>query len=114
MAGNVGQLGRDRAFRHHHVARNAAGARRQRQRGAVVAGRMGNHAGTGAIGIQRPHRVAGAAEFECAAALQVLGLEGQLRAGQRIERARAQHRGHAGVRRDPRSGSQDIVGTGQQ
>jgi hypothetical protein len=59
---------------------------------------MGDHAGTGAISIQRPHRVAGTAELECATALQVLGLERQLRAGQRIERARAQHRGHAGVR----------------
>jgi hypothetical protein len=82
--------------------------------GAVVAGGMGDHAGTGAISIQRPHRVAGTAELECATALQVLGLERQLRAGQRIERARAQHRGHAGVRRDPRSSKQDVVGTGQQ
>ena len=114
MAGDVGQLGRHCTFGHHHVAGNATGARGQGQGGAVVAGGMGDHAGAGAIGIQRPHRIAGAAELECATALQMLGLERQLRAGQRIQRARAQHRGHAGVRRDPRSGSQDIIGTGQQ
>ncbi|KAG1165971.1 hypothetical protein G6F35_018466 [Rhizopus arrhizus] len=80
----------------------------------MIAGGMGDHAGTGAIGIERPHRVAGTTELECAAALQVLGLERQRCAGHRVKRARAQHRGHAGMRGDPRGSKQDVVGAGQQ
>ena len=80
----------------------------------MIAGGVRDHAGTGAIGLQRPHRVAGTTELECAAALQVLGLERELRAGQRIKHARAQYRGHAGMRGNPRRSKQDVIGAGQQ
>jgi len=75
---------------------------------------MGDHTGCGAPGVQRPHRIAGTAELERPAALQMLGLEGQLRPGQRIQRVRAQDRRDMGMRRDPRGGGQDIFGAGQQ
>ncbi|MDI1288230.1 MAG: ATP-binding cassette domain-containing protein [Reyranella sp.] len=62
---------------------------------------------------QRPHSIAGTAEFEGAAALQVFGLEDHGGAGQRIQGARAQHRGHAGVRGNARRRRQHVVNTGQ-
>ena len=105
-------LGRDRAFRHHHVAGDAAGPRRQRQRGAMVARRMGDHAGARFRFGQRPDRVAGATELERAHALQVFGLEMELGTGQRVQRARTQHRGDQRMRCDPRGGGQEVFENG--
>src|SRR5690606_10624561 len=96
-----------------HVAGNAALARGQRQGGAVVAGGVGDHAAGGGFGIQRRHRVAGAAELERAAALQVFGLQEQGAAGQCVERARAQHRGGGCPACDARGGGEHLVGGGQ-
>ena len=62
---------------------------------------------------QRPHRIAGAAELERADALQVLGLEGDATAGERVQRARAQHRRDVRMRRDARGGGQDVGKGGQ-
>ncbi|KAG1605774.1 hypothetical protein G6F45_014120 [Rhizopus arrhizus] len=56
----------------------------------------------------------GMTHAEWVAALQALGLERQRCAGHRVKRARAQHRGHAGMRGDPRGSKQDVVGAGQQ
>src|SRR5690606_22351494 len=102
------QFRRDRAFGHDHVAGDAAGPRRQRQRRAVVARGVRDHAARGLRVGQRPHRVARAAELEGTGALQRFGLEMQFAAGQRVQGARAQHRGHAGVRRDPRGRRQHV------
>jgi hypothetical protein len=70
---------------------------------------VGDHSIAGVGLRQRPDRIAGAAELERAAALQRFGLEMQLAAGQRVQRARTQHRGDVGVGCDARGGGQDIV-----
>jgi hypothetical protein len=113
---HVGAIGFDRgelhgvgAFGHHHVCRDAAFAGGQGQRRAVVAGGMRDDAAGGGIGVERLHGIAGAAELEGADALQVFALEMQLRAGQRVERARAQHGGVVGMRGDARGGGQHVV-----
>ena len=87
IAFDIGQFGRHRTLGHHYMAGNPARARRQGQCGTVVAGGMCHHTVTGVLHIQRPHRVAGPAELERAAALQVFGLEVQAGAGQCIQRA---------------------------
>ncbi|MNN14386.1 hypothetical protein D3C81_1274490 [compost metagenome] len=100
VADDVGQLGGDRTFRHHHMAGNATRTCGQRQGGAMVARRMRHHAIAGLLGIERPHRVAGAPEFERPAALQVLRLEVQAGTGHRVQFARTQHRRDRCVGRD--------------
>ena len=95
------------------VRGDAAGARGQRERGAVVAGRVRDHAARGFAFAQRPDGIAGAAELEGAAALQVLALEVQLRAGQFVECARAQRRRDVGVRRDARGRGEHVLELGQ-
>src|SRR5688572_3409380 len=107
------QLRAHRAFGHDHVAGNAAIARRQRQRRAMVARGVGDHATCRRRIGQRPYRIAGAAELEGADALQVLGLEVQFRADQCIDAAGTQHRGDVCVRGDPRRGGEH-VGEGRQ
>ena len=84
---NRGELGFHRALGHDHVAGDAARARRQRERRAVVAGGVRDHAARGLVVGHRPHCVARAAELERARALQVLGLEGDGRADERVDRA---------------------------
>ena len=74
----------------------------------MVAGTLGDNAGAGGCIIQRQYRVAGAAEFERARALQVLAFEQELAAGEGIEAVRTQHRGDVGVAGDARSGLADI------
>ena len=103
-----GELGLHRAFRHHHVAGNAAALCGQRQRGAMVAGSMGDHAARGGGLVQRPHRIAGAAELERADPLQVFAFELQPRAGFLIQRARSEHRGGMGMSGDARGGGEDV------
>jgi hypothetical protein len=71
------ELGLHCALGHHHVGGDAARGRGQRQRTAVVAGRMGDHAAARVGIVQRPHRVAGATELERTTALRVLALEVQ-------------------------------------
>ncbi len=109
LALDRGDLGRNRALRYHHVASDAAGARGQRQRSAMVTRGMGDHAARGLLRVQRPHRVARAPELERAHPLQMLGLERQLRAGQLIQHTRLQHGGHQRMRRDPRRGGQHVA-----
>ena len=98
------ELGTHRAFGHDHVRGNAARACGQRERGAMVARRMRDDAARGGGGVERPHRIAGAAELERARALQVLALEVEFRARKRIERARTQHRRRMRMGRDARGG----------
>src|SRR3546814_5202780 len=62
--------------------------------------RSGHHTARRGGHVQREHRVAGAAELEGADALQVFALEMQAAAGQRVQRARAQHRRDMRQRRD--------------
>ena len=107
------QLGAHRALGHHHVRGDAAIARGPGQRGAVVAGRVRQHAARGGGGVQRPDRIAGAAELEGAAALQMFGLEVQLRAGLRIEGFVVQDGRQPRVCRDARGGFEDGVEIGQ-
>jgi hypothetical protein len=80
---------------------------------AVVAGGMGDHAARGLHLVQRPDRIAGTAELERTAALQVFGLEAQARPTDRIQFARAQDRGQRRMRRDSSRGGQDLGSTGQ-
>src|SRR6185312_15005108 len=68
-------LGRDRAFGHDDMCGDAACARRQCERRTVIAGGMRRHAARGDVIGQGPHRIAGAAELECADALEVFTLE---------------------------------------
>jgi len=98
------ELGFHRARGHDHVGGNAAGVCGQGERRPVVAGRVRDHAARGSVRIQRPHRVAGAAELERPGALQVFALEEELGARQRVERARAQQRRDVGMRGNARSG----------
>jgi hypothetical protein len=58
------ELGLHRALRHHDVTGDAAHARGQRQRRAVVAGRMRGDAARRDLVRQRPYCIAGAAELE--------------------------------------------------
>ena len=105
-----GELGRHRAFGHDDVAGDAARARRQRQRRAVVAGGMRDHAARGLVVGQRPHRVARAAELEGARALQVLGLEVQIGAPTSASIARERSTGVAcACGRDARGGGEDVA-----
>ena len=53
------------------------------------------------------------AAFIGAATLQVLALEQQRRPRQPVQRARVQHRGHAGMRGNACGGRQQVVDTGQ-
>src|SRR5690606_35502573 len=112
VPGDRGQLGAHRVGRCHHVAGDAAGGCGQRQRRAVVARGVRGHAVRGRRVGQLPDGIAGAAELERAAALQVLGLERQLAAGDRVQAGRAQQRRGAGMRDDPGRGGQDIVEIG--
>ncbi|MCY1312820.1 hypothetical protein D9M70_632810 [compost metagenome] len=95
------------------MAGDATGPRGQRQRGAMVARGVGDHASTRFSPGQRPDRVAGATELERTHALQVFGLEVESRIGHRIQRARTQHWGDQGVWRDPRGGGQHIFEAGE-
>ena len=74
----------------------------------MIAGRVRDHAGTRRFIVQRPHRIAGATELECTHALQVFGLEVQLRAGQCIQRVRLQHGRDPGMGRDACGGRKDV------
>src|SRR5262249_56869183 len=58
----------------------------------VVAGREGDNAAGALVGRQARQRVVGAAELECAGALEVLALEEQLGAGPRVDGARRDDR----------------------
>ena len=108
-----GELGFDRALGHDDVAGDATGARGQRQRAAMVAGGMGDHATRGAGVVQRPDGVARAAELERTGALQRFALEVQFAAGQRVQVARTQHRGDVGMRGDPGGGGKNVPEAGQ-
>ena len=110
---DVGPFGGVGAFRHHHVARDAPRTRGQGQRGAMVAGRMRDHAAGRRRFVQRPYGVARAAELEGARPLQRLGLEMQLAAGQRIQCARAQDGRGVRMGCDTGGGGKDVVVGGQ-
>ena len=91
-----------RVVRHHDVRRDAAPSRRVRERRAVVAGGVRDHAARGDVVGQREHGVAGAARLERAHLLQVLALDEEARAGRVVERPAREHRRPVHVRRDPR------------
>jgi len=82
---DVGELGRDGAFGHHDVRGNPACPRGQRQRCAVIAGRVRHHATLRFFFVERPHRIAGTAKLERTAHLQVFALEKQGGTGKRIQ-----------------------------
>ena len=94
-----GALGGGRVVRHHHRGLHAEQRSGQRDGLRMVARREGDHAAGTLLRRELRDRVVGAADLEGADALLVLALEEELRAGQRVSRARAQHRravSHAG------------------
>ena len=84
-----------------------------RQRGAVVAGRMREHAAPRLLLVERPHGVAGAAHLEGADPLQVLALEEERRPRRAVEARRGDDRRAPHEGRDARRGGLDVSVGGQ-
>ena len=113
LRGDVVQFHLRRALGHHHDRLDAAQPAGHRDRCAMVAGTLGRHAARGdGIG-QGEHRVAGATELECARALEVLALEMQRSARQRIQRGAVHHRRGGDPGTDARGGVQHVGPGGQ-
>jgi len=94
--------------RHDDRRRDAEEASGQRDRLGVVARRERDDTGA-ALRVAEPRQGAvGAAELEGAAALEVLGLEGDLGTEQLVDEARAQYRGAVGMAVEPRGSRGDI------
>ena len=101
-------LDRRRVGRHDDDARDVEELSGERDRLRVIAGREGEDAAP-PLGVGEPRqRVVGAAEFEGAAALQVLALEEQLGACVRVDRAGGDDRGAMGDAGDLPCGAFDV------
>ena len=79
--------------RHDDVRGDAAGTRRERQRGAVITRRVRGDTTSRLLGGQRLHRVRRAPVLERADALQMLALEVHAGSEPFVERVRRDHRG---------------------
>ncbi len=108
-------LDRRRVLGHHDHRAHAQQPRRQRDRLRMIARREGDDTGLALLGCELRQRVVRAAELEGAHALEVLALEEQLGAGQRIRRGRREDGRPVDLALQAGVGGDDIVvGDGQR
>src|SRR5690606_38751213 len=96
-----------RVARHHDVRRDAALARRPRERLGLVAGAVRDDAAARDGLVEPRHGVGGAAELEGADLLELLALEEERAAGEAVERRAGRDGGHVRAPGDALGGGAD-------
>ena len=95
-----GDLRCDRVFGNHDMRRNAARLRRERECGAMIAGRMRDHAARASSSLSDHTALHAPRNLNAPARWKFSHLNASVRVGQFIDAARAQHRRALRVRRN--------------